>query len=173
MYSNKTKVYYATLVQVETGTGTGSTTSIIDLLFIEKATIIIADYNINNFLSYDNELLNLIKLQIANPLYNLSPISNTISELIKIVNDLNNTRLDLENQIHIGSNSSNGSNLTINSTTKNIVQNSSIKLLYVQYLLMYDLKLTNGVFIESYLTNAAAVLAANGNTLVMDYIHDC
>jgi hypothetical protein len=37
---------------------------------------------------------------------------------------------------------------------------------------MYDLQLTNGVFIDSYLTNAAAVLAANGNSLVIDYLQN-
>jgi hypothetical protein len=170
MYSNQSKVYYSNLVQ--TRTGLSGTTSIMDLSFIAEASLIIADYNINNFLSYDNEFLNLIKLQIANPLYYLSPISNTISELIKLINNLNNTKLDLENQINLGFKSTNGSNLTINANSKNISQNSSIKLLYVQYLLMYDLKLTNGVFIDLYLNNAAAVLAANGNTLVIDYLQN-
>jgi hypothetical protein len=172
MYTNQSKVYYITLVDVKPGAGSSAETNIMDLAFINEATYIIADYKVNNFLSYDTEFLNLIKLQIANPLYYLSPISNTISELIKLVNDLNNIKLDLENQINIGFRSPNGSNLTINATSKNIEQNSSIKLLYVQYLLMYDLQLTNGVFIDSYLTNAAAVLAANGNSLVIDYLQN-
>lgn len=172
MYSNQSKVYYVETSNKAGGMANSNTNScalnLLDSLFINSGISIIANYNTNNLLGYDNELINLVRLQIANPSYAISPISNTISELIKIINDLNNSKLNLENQINIGT--SNDSNLVINVIKKDIVQNSSIKLLYVQYLLMYDLKLTNGVFIESYLLNAAAVLAANGNSLVIDYI---
>lgn len=171
MYSNKSKVYYVELSQTGTCNINGSI-SMIDLSFVEKATLILAEYKINNFEAYDNEYLNLIKLQIDNPTYYLSPISNVISDLINLVNELNNLKLNLENQIYIGTNSTTGSNLTVNANTKDLSQNSSIKLLYIQYLLMYDLQSTNGVFIDAYLTNAAAVLAANGNTLVTDYLHN-
>jgi hypothetical protein len=50
-------------------------------------------------------------------------------------------------------------------TEKKIEQNSGIKLVYLQYLLMYDISGTNGLFIDEYLLEAQKVLDANGGLL--------
>jgi hypothetical protein len=48
---------------------------------------------------------------------------------------------------------------------KQVSQDSSIKLVYLQYLLLYDISLTNGIFIDQYLAEAQNVLDKNGGLL--------
>lgn len=48
---------------------------------------------------------------------------------------------------------------------KTLEQSTSIKMVYLQYMLLFDLSLTNGVFVDKYLEEARIILEKNGGVL--------
>jgi hypothetical protein len=124
-------------------------------------------YN-KNQTSLFNELINeLNNLKSTNVNYTFDPTSSTLVDLINIINSLIITKNDILEQLRrcelddLAEYKSRFTKLT----EKKIEQNSGIKLVYLQYLLMYDISGTNGLFIDEYLLEAQKVLDANGGLL--------
>jgi hypothetical protein len=165
MYSNQTKVYYQTLDTTGGGGGGGGSGDANP--FVTEALVLLDLYQNNDIPGYFAELPTYEQLKISNPTYNLNNTSNAVVQLIDIVTSLLIVKEDLENQIYILENEElchmGSGKLTLGSVTIN--QNSALKLEYLQYLLMYDISLTNGIFMDSYLEEARRVLESNGGIL--------
>lgn len=164
MYSNQTKVYYQTVDSTGGGGGGGDGTG---NPFVTEALVLLDLYQKNDIPGYFAELVNYESLKTSNPTYNLNNTSNAIVQLVDIVTSLLLVKQDLENQIEILENEElcniKGDRLTVGSVLIN--QSSALKLEYLQYLLMYDISLTNGIFMDAYLEEARRVLEANGGIL--------
>jgi len=139
-----------------------------DNLFITLASNFANYYITNNFTNFNNLLPKLTTLQQTYPNYKESTISatvvnliNCLSAMININNNLNDQLLFLENN-----------NLYIIKQPQIVVQNqiinqnANIKLVYMQYLLMYDITASNGIFLDTYLANAQKVLNYNRGKIV-------
>jgi hypothetical protein len=84
----------------------------------------------------------------------------------EIIYSLLLVKQDLQNQITVLENLEKYNSPDVKlQGTKQLTQNSSIKLVYLQYLLLYDISLTNGIFIDQYLSEAQQVLDKNGGLL--------
>jgi hypothetical protein len=149
-----------------------SQTSIVNdsmaIAFINEANVLLHYYHNNDIVSYNNEINTAYaNLKSTLPNYINDITSNIAAQLIDVFNVLLTTNIDLQDQVimleedlfaKIGTNIIGLDKLTIQ-------QNTGFKLLYLQYLLMYDLKLTNGMFIDTYLHNAQNVLDLNNGIL--------
>jgi len=163
MYKNSSKTYYITLsTTTSTSEGSSNTNS-----FVTTAAELAVAYNKNKKTDYSNLMVTLNNLKKANTNYVLNSTSNTLVTLINIINSLILTNEDVESQLRL---------LELQELTecrqsitrlgeKTIEQNSGIKLVYLQYLLMYDITLTNGNFFDEYLLEAQKVLDENGGLL--------
>ena len=81
--------------------------------------------------------------------------------MLNVNTDLNKQLIFLENNdLYIINND------RINISSKIITQDTKIKLVYVQYLLMYNISSTNGIFITEYLNNAQRLLNINKGKIV-------
>lgn len=171
MYSNQTKVYYTTLPTSSGGGGSGGggggggTDG--DNPFVTESLVLLDLYNNGNVQGFFNELPTFQQLKVTNPNYKLNNTSLAVTQLVDIMNSLLIVKKDLEDQIYILENNdfciSHNNNLNINSVQ--MTQHSGLKLEYVQYLLLYDIKLTNGIFIDTYLAESRKVLEQNGGLL--------
>lgn len=162
MYSNQTKVYYSTLATTNGGGGNGGENP-----FVTESLVLLNLYNNGNVQGFTDELPVFQELKVTNPNYKLDNTSLVVTQLVDIMNSLLIVKKDLEDQIYILENNdfciSHNNNLNINSVQ--MTQHSGLKLEYLQYLLMYDIKLTNGIFIDIYLKEAKQVLEQNGGIL--------
>lgn len=168
MYSNQTKVYYTTLPTTNGGGGTGGSGGINgDNPFVTESLVLLDLYNKGNVQGFYNELPTFQQLKVTNPDYKLNNTSSSVTQLVDIMNSLLIVKKDLEDQIYILENNnfciSHDNNLNIASVQ--MTQHSGLKLEYLQYLLLYDIKLTNGIFIDTYLTESRKVLEQNGGIL--------
>jgi len=165
MYSNNTKSYYNNVESTSSYTPYNNSSSLTysDTLFVNIAISLITVYNKNNMNSYNKCLDNLRLLQKSNPNYKNSIISNTVSNLITALNNMLNVNTDLNKQLIFLENNDLYiiNNDRINISSKIITQDTKIKLVYVQYLLMYNISSTNGIFITEYLNNAQRLLNIN------------
>jgi hypothetical protein len=135
--------------------------------FIYEASILLHYYDTNNSTLFHNEIdTTYSKLKLTTNYIN-NVISHTAVQLIDGVNTLFITNHDLQEQLGILEEELiiklNSKQIAIDSLF--VVQNTNFKLLYLQYLLMYDIKLTNGLFIDTYLNNAQKVLDSNNGIL--------
>ena len=137
--------------------------------FVAEGLILLNNYN-KSIDSYINEInTNYTNLKNQYPNYRLEDGSLVISSFAEIVYSLLLVKKDLENQISILENIEKPQIEHVGlQVTKPIEQNSSIKLVYLQYLLLFDISLTNGIFIDQYLQEAQQVLDKNGGLLYHD-----
>lgn len=160
MYSSKApKQFYSNL-------SSGNTNNTNTVAFTNEGLILLKYYN-QNINSYINEINNnYTKLKNQYPNYKLEDGSIVISSMSEIIYSLLLVKQDLQNQITVLENLEkyNTPDLKLQGT-KQLTQNSSIKLVYLQYLLLYDISLTNGIFIDIYLSEAQQVLDKNGGLL--------
>ena len=99
----------------------------------------------------------------------MSQLSDLVNNYININIDLQKQINNLENALVIITNKNNLANVVIN--TKNIEQDTSIKLEYLQYLIMFDISASNGLFLPANLEIAKEVLKNNGNRLQYNFIN--
>ena len=141
--------------------------------YTKQGQILLKYYNSGQrnkfFTEYNTNFLQL-KLQYTN----IDDTSKIIKSFIDITNNLlilNNT---LQQQIDdlITNGGSGGyqptlfeNSVALNVPNTNLTQDTTLKLVYVQYLIMFDIRLTNGIFIESNLAEAQKVLNDNGGHL--------
>lgn len=124
--------------------------------------------DIDNYKNYNNGVVKYNNLKLHYPIYKKSTDLNIISQLINYINfyvenikNLNNQLTSLEQKLS----DMESSNSYIYTSSYNINQNTSLKLEYVQYLLLFDINASNGVFLKSHLDIAKHLLSINNNRL--------
>lgn len=161
-----TKAYYKFLIP-DTSTIDGGTGSPLGDLFLKEIIILIKLYLLNDItgfnLAYSSTFENL---KTSNSSYTLDKYASSLVDLIDIIYSLIAVNADLKKQITILENEELALfNQSVNITSVSLSQNTSLKMEYLQYLLLYDINLTNGMFIDSYLEVAKQVLTDNGGQL--------
>lgn len=137
---------------------------------VEKIISVLMDNNISAFLLEVCKFNNL-KRQLPNYIFITELL--LMSELIDLIRNYISTNIDLNNQITnletLNMNCGNGQNgigkFKLNDTS--IQQNVSLKLEYIQYLIMFDITATGGNFVEANLELARTTLINNGG--ILDY----
>ncbi len=160
-----TKAYYKFLTpdtSIDGGTG-----SALGDLFLKEIIIMIKLYLQNDItgfnLAYGTTYENL---KTSNSSYVLDTYASSLVDLIEIIYSLIAVNADLKRQISILENEELALfNQSVNIKSVSLNQDTSLKLEYLQYLLLYDINLTNGLFIDSYLEVAKQVLDDNGGQL--------
>jgi len=114
---------------------------------------------INNFNKIDQNI-QIIATTISNFIETSTDLNKEISVLNIVIDDLKDQIQYCQYNDHT-TKPTNGVNLI----TKTIEQDSGIKLVYLQYLLLYDINLTNGIFMDIYLQEAQQILDENGGKL--------
>jgi hypothetical protein len=101
---------------------------------------------------------------IANKINNFIETSTDLNKEISVLNIVID---DLKDQLQYCQTDDHTTKLQtdVNLITTTIEQDSSIKLVYLQYLLLYDINLTNGIFMDIYLQEAQQILDDNGGKL--------
>ena len=161
MYRNQSKIYYVTLDNIYNNTNTNTTA------FVLLSKSLVETYNKNQTTLFSELLNDLNNLKNSNSNYKFDVTSSTIVDLVNLINSLIITKNDILEQLRrcelddLAEYKSRFTKLT----EKTIEQNSGIKLVYLQYLLMYDISGTNGLFIDEYLLEAQKVLDENGGLL--------
>lgn len=169
MFNNNSllKRYYITSNTI--GTSAGLTFS---PEFISKGKLIIQYYTTNSLIDFNNNVLDYNELKIKYPSYISDPYLNIISQLVDIVNVLYNSNIDLKTQNFNLENALKNSKCTCGgerlgtSSKYSIVQDTTIDIVYLQYLLIYSLTDSNGIFIPSRLETARQILSNNGGKLL-------
>ena len=160
MYNSKApKQFYSSL-------SSGSSNNTNTIAFTNEGLILLKYYN-QNINSYIEEIkTNYTNLKNQYPNYKLEDGSIVISSMSEIIYSLLLVKKDLQNQITVLENleKDQSDNLEL-PNIKQVSQDSSIKLVYLQYLLLFDISLTNGIFIDQYLAEAQKVLDKNGGLL--------
>jgi hypothetical protein len=178
MYSNNTKPYYINLPSTGTGgnngsggTGNGDCNCSLINIFNTEVTKLLILYSTNNISGFTKELEILVNLEIANPAYKFNDICKNLVKLIYVINSLivanDDLKIQIKNLETAQYNDLMSSKMML--TELSITQSAGIKLVYLQYLIMYDIKLTNGLFIQAYLDEAQQVLTDNGNVLQYNF----
>lgn len=116
--------------------------------------------------------LNILKKQLPNysfvtELLLMTQLINIINNYINITNDLSSQINNLEDAITFAANRNDTSNYIVNK--KVLVQDTMLNLEYVQYLIMFDIQQSNGLFLENNLIIAREVLKNNGNRLQYNF----
>jgi len=143
--------------------------NVLDISFIDEANTLLQYYYNNNIIEYNHEIDTIYSnLKSTIPTYVNSTTSNVIVQLIDLFNLLLTSNTDLQDQIvvleqELFQQINENSKIEICKTSIN--QDSVFKLVYLQYLLMYDITLTDGLFIDTYLQNAQNVLDLNNGML--------
>jgi len=168
--SSNTKIFFTTM-QSSTSYTPFNNTSIIcpcDNLFIDIADNFTNYFSSNNFSKFNSLLPKLISLQKTYPYYTNSPLASTLVNLIYCLSSMININSNLNEQLIFLENNDLYiiKNTTIVIQNQIINQNATLKIVYLQYLLMYDISTSNGIFIEHYLENARKVLNFNNGELI-------
>ena len=171
MYSNMTKRYYTNIpsttcyspYNMTNSTGNGN-----DSPFINIANTFVKYYTSNNIINFTNLIPKLTILEKTYPNYKNNKISSTIVNLIDSLTSLLNVNMDLKKQLEFLENHDlcERKKDSIFFNDQIIKQNVGINLVYTQYLLMYNISATNGIFTEEYLNNARELLNSNNGKLV-------
>jgi hypothetical protein len=166
MYSNPTKAYY------KSGNGSGNGgLSIYANQFIAEAKVLLNYYNSNNINLFNLEYsTNFAELKAKSFNYKNDPVANIISLLLDCINTLIIITTDLRNQVTTLENTlliecQETTNIVI--TSGSVSQNANLKKLYIQYMLLFNLSATDGIFIPSYLDEAQRVLDENGQNITL------
>ena len=96
--------------------------------------------------------LNILKKQLPNysfvtELLLMTQLINIINNYINITNDLSSQINNLEDAITFAANRNDTSNYIVNK--KVLVQDTMLNLEYVQYLIMFDIQQSNGLFLDA------------------------
>lgn len=167
---NSTKIFFSNVQSSSSYTPFNNKSLVCpsDTLFIDIADKF-AKYYINNNLSNFNNLLPALSaLQKSYPNYKTSIIASTVVNLVNCLSSMINVNNDLNNQLAFLENNDLFiiKQIPIAFPKQTITQNTGLKLVYTQYLLMYDIRASNGIFIQSYLDNAQKVLNFSKGVLV-------
>ena len=123
-------------------------------------------YNNNNINLFNSNYIKFNKLITDNNKYKYNRFTNYIIKLVNIMNTLFNSNIDFKNQIkNYESMPSILFMPYIIAPKLKIKTKASIKLVYLQYLILFNINETNGLFIDSNLKIAQSVLKANNNKL--------
>lgn len=136
--------------------------------FFNQANLLLSLYYKHDIKAFNCNYIKFNKLLIQYPNYKYNSSQKIIVKLLQIVNILYNLDVDLKEQLNFCENDMihlYDRNIGVECQKLDIVQNTSIDLAYLQYLLLYDIEETNGLFIESNLIIARQVLADNNGKL--------
>lgn len=134
--------------------------------FLNQANLLLSLYYKHNVKEFNCNYIKFNKLLTQYPNYKYVSYLNIIAQLLQIINILYNLDINLKQQILIYeeelTNRYDRQNGVISGQKLDIVQDASIDLVYIQYLLLFDIEETGGLFIESNLIIARQVLEDNG-----------
>ncbi len=175
MFYRLTKPYY---VQTSTdyyvqlsgsGTGSGNGSGVLENEFVKEGLKLLDLYNSNVPEPYFNEVLtNFKNLKDRYPQYKLNDNTFVISTFVDKVYDLLTVNDDLEEEVDYLRNRLVclcKHDKILLKEAETLDQSANINIIYLQYLLLYDLTLTNGIFMQEYLDEAERIYTNNGNMI--------
>jgi hypothetical protein len=158
---NKTKRYYNSISNNNINTVESSTT----ILFNEYILNILNAIWLQDYDKFYQEIDKLNELKAQYPNYKYTDSLNIMVELVDLVRNFREQIVDLKSQLlNLEETLSNDIKCAtkINMPETQIIQNTSIKLEYMQYLLMFDINESRGIFLQANLERAREVLKENG-----------
>jgi hypothetical protein len=158
---NRTKRYYNSISNTNIFTVESSTT----ILFNEYILNILDAVWIQDYNKFYIEIDKLNELKAQYPNYKYTDSLNIMVQLVDIVRNFREQIVDLKLQLQnleetLSNNIKTNSRISMPETQ--IIQDTSIKLEYMQYLLMFDINESRGIFLEANLERAREVLRENG-----------
>lgn len=161
---NRTKNYYTSISVGNIRNVESSTMQIFNTTFFSILDVLHTDL----FVDKTNPLLEieittLSGLIINYPNYKLTDSLNIMVQLVDTVRNLRELVVDLKTQVAAIFHTDDKQRLLMTETK--IIQDTNIKLEYLQYLLMFDIKISNGLFLQANLEAAREVLRTNGYRL--------
>jgi len=147
----------------------------LNYLFNAEVTKIISYYKNNSIDKFNETIIKYNKLKKSFSTYALITELSLEAQLVELlrnnmttVTDLQQQIIKLESSLETCMNKENTmyQKGLLTNTDKQLTQDTSIKLEYLQYLLMYDINATNGLFLPAQLDIAAANLKRNNGNLV-------
>ncbi len=150
--------------------GASGTSNVITSAFTKQGIKLLKIYANNCIEDYFTEVeTNFKKLKKTYPQYKFDDSAYVISSFIDAVYNLLTVNDTLDDEIKllrqkIASINADRQKIIVKEG-ETVTQSSSIKLVYLQYMLLYDLTLTNGKFVQIYLDEAEKVLRQNGGIL--------
>ena len=158
---NRTKRYYNSISNTNIFTVESSTT----ILFNEYILNILDAVWMQDYNKFYIEIDKLNELKAQYPNYKYTDSLNIMVQLVDIVRNFREQIVDLKLQLQnleetLSNNIKTNSRISMPETQ--IIQDTSIKLEYMQYLLMFDINESRGIFLEANLERAREVLRENG-----------
>jgi hypothetical protein len=158
---NRTKRYYNSITNTNIFTVESSTT----ILFNEYILKILDAIWLQDYVKFYVEIDKLNELKSQYPNYKYTDSLNIMVQLVDIVRNFREQIVDLKSQLDnleetLANDTRTGTKISMPETQ--IIQDTSIKLEYMQYLLMFDINETRGIFLEANLERAREVLKENG-----------
>ena len=158
---NRTKRYYNSISNTNIFSVESSTT----ILFNEYILNILDAIWLQDYVKFYVEIDKLNELKAQYPNYKYTDSLNIMVQLVDIVRNFREQIVDLKSQLNnleetLANDTKCGTKISMPETQ--IIQDTSIKLEYMQYLLMFDINETRGIFLEANLERAREVLKENG-----------
>ena len=158
---NRTKRYYNSISNTNIFTVESSTT----ILFNEYILNILDAVWMQDYNKFYIEIDKLNELKAQYPNYKYTDSLNIMVQLVDIVRNFREQIVDLKLQLQnleetLSNNIKTNSRISMPETQ--IIQDTSIKLEYMQYLLMFDINESRGIFLEANLERAREILKENG-----------
>ena len=161
---NRTKRYYNSISNTNIFTVESSTT----ILFNEYIFNILDALWLQDYVKFYVEIGKLNELKAQYPNYKFTDSLNIMVQLVDTVRNFREQIVDLKTQLQnledtLANQTTCGTKISMPETQ--IIQDTSIKLEYMQYLLMFDINESRGIFLEANLERAREVLKENGYRL--------
>jgi hypothetical protein len=158
---NRTKRYYNSISNINIFSVESSTT----ILFNEYILKILDAIWLQDYVKFYLEIDKLNELKAQYPNYKYTDSLNIMVQLVDIVRNFREQIVDLKSQLNnleetLANDTKCGTKINMPETQ--IIQDTSIKLEYMQYLLMFDINESRGIFLEANLERAREVLKENG-----------
>ena len=158
---NRTKRYYNSISNTNIFSVESSTT----ILFNEYILNILDAIWLQDYVKFYVEIDKLNELKAQYPNYKYTDSLNIMVQLVDIVRNFREQIVDLKSQLDnleetLANDTKCGTKISMPETQ--IIQDTSIKLEYMQYLLMFDINESRGIFLEANLERAREVLKENG-----------
>lgn len=158
---NRTKRYYNSISNTNIFSVESSTT----ILFNEYILNILDAIWLQDYVKFYVEIDKLNELKAQYPNYKYTDSLNIMVQLVDIVRNFREQIVDLKSQLNnleetLANDTKCGTKISMPETQ--IIQDTSIKLEYMQYLLMFDINESRGIFLEANLERAREVLKENG-----------